>query len=389
MSTDRTSENAAALPVSASLSVNRQGDAWRLVCAGDWDVTGVAKVDLELRALAEEHHPDLVMDTSGVSGFDTAGAWLVERLRASAANKGRQFQHIDTDSKRAELVRVVRPDEGYYTEKPAKPRITLGGIFGALGEKTVNAGNDFLSAAYLIGASIRGPQMKAGKRGAIRIKSIISQIDKMGLQAVPVIAVMSFLIGGIIAQQGANQLKQFGEELLTVDLVGILHFREISVLLTAIMVAGRTGSAMTAELGTMRMREEVDALQVIGLNPVGVLIFPRLVALIIVLPILTLLSNVTGMLGAIVVSDLYVGITPSQFLTVLQADIPFKHINVGLIKAPFMALIIGLAAAVEGMKVGGSSESLGRHTTSAVVTSIFAVIVVDGIFAVFFAAIGY
>ncbi|MEE9374994.1 MAG: ABC transporter permease, partial [Rhizobiaceae bacterium] len=148
-------------------------------------------------------------------------------------------------------------------------------------------------------------------------------------------------------------------------------------------------SAITAEIGTMKMREEIDALKVIGLNPVGVLIYPRLLALMIVLPVLTLLSDLTGMAGAMVVSDLYIGITPLQFLEALQQNVPPQHMISGLIKAPFMALIIGLAASVEGLNVTGSSEDLGRRTTAAVVRSIFAVIVVDGLFALFYAAIGY
>ena len=211
----------------------------------------------------------------------------------------------------------------------------------------------------------------------------------MALRAVPVIAVMSFLIGAIIAQQGAFQLKAFGEELLTVNLVGILLLREIGVLLTAIMVAGRTGSAITAELGSMKMREEIDALRVIGLNPVGVLIFPRIVALVIAMPILTLLADIMGLAGGAAVSWFYIGIPIQQFIEALRGAIDLSTLFSGLIKAPFMAMVIALISAVEGMKVSGSAESLGRHTTIAVVRSIFAVIVMDGIFAIFYAAIGY
>jgi len=210
----------------------------------------------------------------------------------------------------------------------------------------------------------------------------------MGVKAVPIIVLMSFLIGGIIAQQGAFQLRRFGGEVYAVNLAGILVLREIGVLLTAIMIAGRSGSAITAEIGSMKMREEVDALHVIGLNPISVLIFPRLVALTIALPLLTFVSNLAALLGAMLTLRLYSGISFANFLQGLQQSIDLFTIFAGLIKAPFMAIIIGLVASAEGLKVGGSAESLGLHVTAAVVKSIFLVILLDGIFAIFYASIG-
>ncbi|MEE9313744.1 MAG: MlaE family lipid ABC transporter permease subunit [Rhizobiaceae bacterium] len=373
----------------ARFSVERSNTVWKLVCFGDWTITGITEVDRALRAIMAEAYPAINIETSQVSGFDTAGAWLIERFRRHAEKQGREFTHQDGGAKHTELVEVLHPDQNrIQAVEPIEPAVSVGFV-ESFGRGVVTLWNDLLSGFFLIGSAIRGPQMKAGSRNGIRFMSIIHQMDHMGLRAVPVIAVMSFLIGAIIAQQGAYQLKYYGEELLTVNMVGILHFREIGVLLTAIMVAGRTGSAITAEIGTMKMREEIDALEVIGLNPVGVLIFPRLIALIIVLPILTLLSDLAGMLGAITISNFYIGISPPQFLEALQQNVPPQHMISGLIKAPFMALIIGLAASVEGLKVGGSSEDLGRRTTAAVVRSIFAVIVVDGLFAMFYAAIGY
>lgn len=374
-------------PDPARFEQSKNERALRLVCSGAWTIGGISACDEKLRSVLQSHRGELEIDTNNVAAFDTAGAWLVERSARQIEDAGQSFRHIDEDPKRLSLVKVLaehRSADGSTARNAAE----LGPV-ARFGKIMVEGFNDFLSACYLIGSSIRGAQMKAGRGGGWRLKSVINQIDQMGVRAVPVIAIMSFLIGTIIAQQGAYQLRAFGEELLTVQLVGILHFREIGVLLTSVMVAGRTGSAMTAEIGTMKMREEIDALQVMGLNPVGVLIFPRLVALIIVLPILTLLSDIAGIAGAIVVSDLYIGITPSQFMQELLNSVSAQHMMVGLIKAPFMALIIALTAAVEGLKVGGSAESLGAGTTSAVVRSIFAVILVDGLFAIFFSAIGY
>ena len=209
------------------------------------------------------------------------------------------------------------------------------------------------------------------------------------LRAVPIITLMSFLIGAIVAQQSAFQLRFFGLEVWAVDLVSVLLLREVGVLLTAIMIAGRSGSAMTAEIGSMKMREEVDALTVIGLNPIGVLVFPRLVALTIALPLLTFLANMAALAGAAIVLRFYSDISFDDFILRVRAFVDLSTVFSGLIKAPFMAMIIGTMAAIEGMKVEGSAESLGRRTTAAVVKAIFFVIVVDGLFAIFYAAIDY
>jgi phospholipid/cholesterol/gamma-HCH transport system permease protein len=200
---------------------------------------------------------------------------------------------------------------------------------------------------------------------------------------------MAAIVGAIIAQQGAFQLRYFGAEIFVVDLVGILIMRELGVLLTAIMIAGRSGSAITAEIGSMKMREEIDALKVIGLNPVGVLVFPRLVALVIALPCLTIIANFAALGGAMFVAWSYSGIPPQAFIDRLRESIDLSSILAGLIKAPFMAIIIGIIGAVEGMKVGGSAESLGRQVTTSVVKAIFIVIVVDGLFAMFYAAVNF
>lgn len=361
----------------------------RILCHGDWVIGAIDEAELALGELDLSGVDGIDVDSSAVSAFDTAGAWLIERLRLEAERRAIAFQHLDADPSRRRLVEVIRLDEDVPQPAKLDPRGLFSAAVNRGGHSLNMAYQDVLTACYLVGASIRGPQMKAGRHGGIRLTSIVHHLDQMGLKAIPVIAVMSFLIGAIIAQQGAYQLRFYGEEWLTVNLVGILHFREIGVLLTAVMVAGRTGSAITAELGTMKMREEIDALTVIGLNPVGVLIFPRLVALIIALPILVLVSDIAGILGAIVICDIYIGITPMQFLETLQSGISIRHMFVGFIKAPVMAVIIGLMAAVEGLKVEGSAESLGRRTTASVVRAIFAVIVVDGLFAMFFAAIGY
>ncbi len=199
---------------------------------------------------------------------------------------------------------------------------------------------------------------------------------------------ITFLIGGIIAQQGIFHFRKFGADSYVVDLVGILVLREIGVLIIAIMVAGRSGSSYTAEIGSMKMREEIDALRTMGLDPVEVLLLPRVVALIIALPILTFIGSMAALYGGGVVAWAYGGMSPAIFIARLKEAISVTHFEVGIIKAPFMALVIGVVACAEGLAVKGSAESLGLQTTASVVKSIFLVIVLDGFFAIFFASIG-
>ncbi len=199
---------------------------------------------------------------------------------------------------------------------------------------------------------------------------------------------ITFLIGSIIAQQGIFHFRKFGADAYVVDMVGILVLREIGVLIVSIMVAGRSGSAYTAELGSMKMREEIDALRMMGFDPVEVLILPRVVALVIALPILAFLGSMAALYGGGLVAWLYGGMAPEIYIARLREAVSVTHFEVGMIKAPFMALVIGLVACSEGLRVKGSAESLGSHTTNSVVKSIFLVIVLDGMFAIFFASIG-
>jgi phospholipid/cholesterol/gamma-HCH transport system permease protein len=216
----------------------------------------------------------------------------------------------------------------------------------------------------------------------------VHQLDRVGWQAIGIIVLITFLIGGIIAQQGLFHFRRFGADDYVVDLVGILVLREIGVLIVAIMVAGRSGSSYTAELGAMKMREELDALRTMGLDPVDVLMLPRVVALVLALPILTFIGDLAALYGGGLVAWLYGGMSPAIYVARLHEALSVTHFEVGLIKAPFMALVVGIVACSEGLRVGGSAESLGTRTTTSVVKSIFLVIVLDGLFAMFFASVG-
>ncbi|SMC80862.1 MlaE family lipid ABC transporter permease subunit [Rhizobium sp. RU36D] len=357
----------------------------RVSLSGSWRNDRISSVLPEIERIPAPG-ASLQIDLGAVTDMDMAGAWLVRRLVERA---GGQAELVGGNSVFSELINAL-PHE---VTPPGRSSASRGSLFERMfapaGKAVFDMGSDFAAMMHVLGSAVRGAQLKLGRSGGVSPASVVNQLDHMGVRAVPIIVLMSFLIGAIIAQQGAFQLRYFGAEIFVVDLVGILQLREIGVLLTAIMIAGRSGSAITAEIGSMKMREEIDALKVIGLNPIGVLIFPRLVALTIALPLLTIVANFAALGGAAIVAFVYSDITFDTFLSRLHEAVDYSSVASGMIKAPFMALIIGIVAAVEGMKVGGSAESLGRHVTASVVKSIFVVILVDGLFAMFYAAIDF
>lgn len=391
MLTDRANNSSASTAAPPHVEFSKDGPRATVTLTGAWTTRNVRRVDEQMREIGrDDGFSSAVIELSGVELLDTAGTWLIERLRTSLEKAGKQVSIEGQAESWGALFDAVgevasAPPETVTTDRPS----LLIRLLAAIGRAVYSFGDDFLKAMHILGATVRGAQMKGGSRSGIRPAAIVHQIDAMGIGAVPVVVLMSTIIGAIIAQQGAFQLRYFGAEIFVVDLVGILVLREIGVLLTAIMIAGRSGSAITAEIGSMKMREETDALTVIGLNPVGVLVFPRLVALVISLPLLTIIADFAALAGAMAITWAYSGIAPDAFIQRLREAIDLSSYLAGLIKAPFMAMIIGVMASVEGMKVGGSAESLGQRVTASVVKSIFVVIVVDGIFAIFYASINF
>lgn len=382
--------NERAFQTAAMNSEALEGGGERLVLSGSWRSTGLPRVLANVERIRSAFTGKrLEIDMRGIDDIDTSGAWLVKQMMVAAARRGVEVYARGMSPAAEELLGAI-PERLPEAKAGATTRSTLlERIFSPLGRLIYSFWDDSVSAMNILGAAVQGAQLKFGRRSGLSPASVVNQLDNMGVRAVPIILLMSFLIGAIIAQQGAFQLRYFGAEIFVVDLVGILQLREIGVLLTAIMIAGRSGSAITAEIGSMKMREEVDALLVMGLNPVGVLIFPRLVALAVALPLLTILANFAALFGAAVVSLVYSGITFEVFLTRLHEAVAFSTVIAGMVKAPFMALVIGVVAAVEGLKVGGSAESLGKQVTASVVKSIFVVILLDGLFAIFYASIGF
>ena len=327
-----------------------------------------------------------MIDVSQVAKLDTFGAWLIERLRRSLTDSGVEPKIAGLSANYSSLVdEVQRVKAGVIQEKE---RRTLTGMLEGFGRSVAEVSGTLLGLLSMSGAIVVAIGRVIRHPSSFRFTSMIHHLEQVCWRAVPIVVLITFLIGCIIAQQGIFQFRKFGADVFVVDMLGVLVLREIGVLLVAIMVAGRSGSAYTAELGSMRMREEVDALRTMGFDPIQVLILPRILALIIAMPVLAFLGAMAALYGGGLVAWGYGGVDPNAFLSRLREAISISHFTVGIIKAPFMAFIIGIIACVEGAAVQGSAESLGQHTTASVVKSIFFVIVLDGIFAIFFASIG-
>lgn len=369
-----------------------RGERFELVAGGAWTADNAAALE---KLVNEYDGPGGRADRAGagpatidmrqVEKLDTYGAWLLKRLIQVLDESGQRAQVQNLPDKFRALVETVHRTETRPVPRPAAqgPQDWLERIGRNMAENWRSA----LLIAQMLGAVTLAFLRVVVRPLKFRWTSMVHQIDIVGWRAVPIILLITFLIGAILAQQGIFHFRRFGADIFVVDMVGIMVLREIGVLIVCVMVAGRSGSAYTAELGSMKMREEIDALRTMGFDPVDILILPRIVALVIAVPLLTFLGSIAALYGAGLVASLYGGISPEVFLQRLREAISTDHFMVGMVKAPFMALIIGIIACVEGLRTRGSAESLGRHTTAAVVKSIFVVIVLDGLFAMFFAAI--
>ena len=359
-----------------------------LSAAGLWTAERAGELEpLVDRVIAQYPRVGAVdIDMQQVERLDTFGAWLLERLLRGLAAAGGEARIIGLPEHYRGLVLQARGLN--HAAHPAPRLPALAAALALLGRSVGRIGHDFIAVLDMIGALAAAFGRALLHPRAFRLTSLVHQLDRVGWRAVPIVALITFLIGAILAQQGLFHFRQFGADVYVVDMVGILVLREVGVLMVAIMVAGRSGSSYTAELGSMKMREEIDALRTMGFDPIDVLVLPRVLALIIAVPCLTFLGSMAALYGGGLMSWLYGGMSPDAFLSRLQEAISLEDFAVGLVKAPFMALIIGVIASVQGLAVQGSAESLGLKTTDSVVKSIFLVILLDGLFAMFFASIG-
>jgi phospholipid/cholesterol/gamma-HCH transport system permease protein len=369
------------------LDLSVDGDRLEIIARGPWTATNAGRLEQRIDMLAQ-HDPRVVsVDLRSVEELDVFGACLLQRLIRDARDRRREVQVRELPARFRTLFEQV--GQASTRTAPARPGSRgIAMVIEDFGRSVIEAGGDLLDLTATLGALAAALGRVVVQPRALRLTSVVHHLDRVGWQAVPIVLLITFLIGSIIAQQGIFHFRKFGADDYVVDLVGILILREIGVLLVAIMVAGRSGSSYTAEIGSMKMREEIDALRTMGRDPVEVLMLPRVVALVLALPMLTFLGAMSALYGGGMVAWLYGGMSPANFVSRLQDAVSGTDFAVGMIKAPFIALVIGAIACSEGLKVKGSAESLGLGTTASVVKSIFLVIVLDGVFAIFFASIG-
>jgi phospholipid/cholesterol/gamma-HCH transport system permease protein len=345
---------------------------------GSWTLAHYAQL---ARTVAPPAERVACLDASGLTELDTAGAALLVKL-LGADSLCRMLPDATglSAERRALLLAVATAMVSREAPPPVVSRWTDG--LARLGEHILNGWRQWVLLLGFMGLTLSTLAATLLKPRRWRITALVAQMHQCGLNAVPIVALLTFLVGAVVAFLGATVLANFGATIYTVDLVAYSFLREFGVLLTAILLAGRTASAFTAQLGSMKVNEELDALRTQGLDPVELLVLPRLLALVLTLPLLTFIAMLSGMVGGALVSLLSLDISLAQYLAIVQ-QVPVQHFLVGMGKAPVFALLIALIGCLEGFKVGGSAQSVGEHTTSSVVQSIFTVILLDAIAALF------
>jgi phospholipid/cholesterol/gamma-HCH transport system permease protein len=373
---------------SCRLEAAEENGTLRISAAGAWETELLAEADVRLRGLAAGPKARRArIDLAEIETLDTAGAWVLYRTLKTLREAGVAVEFEGARPEHQALIERVA--EGDREPAPARP--VPHPLFAALettGRAAITAFAELGGLLSFLGLTVVTGARVLAHPERMRVKALLVQIERGGLHALPIVGLVSFLIGVVVAYQGADQLRRFGAEIFTVNLVGISMLREMGILLASILVAGRSGSAYTAQIGTMQVNEEVDALRTLGLDPIEVLVLPRVLALTIALPLLTVYADAMGLAGGALMAWATLDISLTQFIERLRTVVPLWAFWVGVIKAPFFGLLIALIGCREGLNVVGSAESVGLQTTKSVVVSIFLVIVADAMFSIFFSTVG-
>jgi phospholipid/cholesterol/gamma-HCH transport system permease protein len=373
----------------AWLTSARQDDRLLIEAGGRWTLATLAELDAE-RARLLAGAPgggQAAIDLRALERLDTAGAWLLHRIRCDLDGQGWRTEWSGARDAHAALLAEIRrlaPEP-----MPPAPEVNpLVRLVAELGHSTLAALEEAARLLSFFGQTVSTLGRILLRPGRLRLTSLTHHLEQSCVNALPIVGLIAFLIGIVMAYQGADQLRRFGAEIYTVDLLAISTLREIGILITAVVVAGRSGSAFTAQIGMMKVNEEVDALRTMGLDPFEVLVLPRVIALMIALPLLAFFADMMALFGGALMCVFTLDVSPEQYLSRLSYAIWPRTFWVGIVKAPVFAFLIAMVGCYEGLTVDGSAESVGRKTTLAVVVGIFLVIVFDAIFSVVFSAVG-
>lgn len=369
--------------VDPGFALETSGESTVLRLTGDWTVATLHVVEAAFSALSLPAGTRI--DVSGLGRMDTAGAFVVDRLmrKAGLGSDALHGGHASAASLIAQVHAVSDPPE-------AKPKTPLGlvDVLERLGRGLVAVLRETTATLAFLGETMATIVRLMLQPWKLRWTSIVSVMEEAGLNAVPIIAFLSFFVGMVVAYIGATTLRDFDLEIFTVELIGFSMLREFGVVLTGIVLAGRTNSSFTAQIGTMKMRQEIDAMQTLGLKPMDVLVAPRVIAMVVVTPVLAFVATLAGIAGGMLVGWTSLDINPTVFLERMRASVPLDQFWVGMSKAPVFGLVVALIACRQGLLTGGSVQSLGKATTTSVVQAIFAVIVLDALFAIFYMELG-
>lgn len=364
----------------------------RILLKGDWVIENAHAINQTMRVLFppnSRQSNDMsasLLDCGGLTSLDTTGAVLVRRF---AGEVGEHCEATltgvpETHKPLLDVITCCPPPA--RTEPETMPWYMA--VLSGTGEAFWMAVRSLARLLSFLGLMLVRLMGSVSDPGRVRLIPIIHQMDVTGMRAMGIVGLISFLIGAVMVNQGAIQLARFGADIFVIDMMGISHLRELGILLTAIIIAGRSGSAFTAQIGSMVLNEEVDAMRTLGMDPIDVLVLPRLIALLVCLPLLAFYADVVGIAGGMLMAWIQLDISPGNFIVYFREEISVDHFWVGIIKAPFFAAIIATCGCYQGLRVEGSADALGSRTTKSVVQAIFLVIVFDALFAIFFTSIG-
>jgi len=363
-----------------------QADGTTLRLGGAWVTAELAALGPAVAAVVTTASRSVSVDGGGVTAFDTGGAWYLQHLVGELRKAGCEVRVSGLRSEFNELFELVttRIDGASYPLPSLPPRSRL----DRLGRKVTSKGVQTYRLMAFVGEIVLALAQVVRRPARLRWRSLLSEIQTAGLNALPIIGLLSFLIGIVIAYQGGVQLSNYGANIFVVELVSLTVLRELAPVMTAVIVAGRTGSAYTAQIGTMLVNDEIDALRTMGISPLDLLVLPKLLGLMIALPLLTMFADVLGIFGGMVMSAALLDVGMNEFLRRIPQTVSLTSFMIGIGKTPMFALLIALVGCYQGLQVAGGADSVGRQTTVSVVQGIFMVIVADAVFSIVFSWLG-
>jgi phospholipid/cholesterol/gamma-HCH transport system permease protein len=368
----------------AAFDFRDDGRALVLALSGDWTVDTIAGLEGRLRELSERLKPGAVVDVANLGRIDVAGAYLIDRtFRESAAGQRERIAVRGQHEHALSLLAAARKAAGEQVTAPEGAK-GLVGFLDTVGRVMAGIGNEIIETVGFLGETLVVLARVLLNPRRIRWVSVVHVMETAGLNALPIVAMLSFFIGMVVSYLGARILGDFGASVFTVELVAFSVLREFAVVITAVLLAGRTNSSFTAEIGAMKMRQEIDAMRVIGIDPMEALTVPRVMAMLVMTPILTFGAMMSGIFGGVLVAWAELGISPNMFFARVSETVPEQHFWVGMSKAPAFAIVLAVIACKQGLSVGGDVGSLGARVTTSVVQAIFMIILMDAMFALWF-----